>query len=95
MRIKFDVLFFCNHKTNVSSSTMLTTRATFARLSKRAFKNAAKTNAFFSTSSLLQKAGLPSQQRQSTPTLLRTSQSTSIPGMPRSILFLPYSYPSL
>ena len=67
---------------------MLSTRATVARLSKRAFKNAAKTNAFFSTSALLQKAGLPSQQRQTTATRLRISQSTSTPGMARSILFL-------
>ena len=65
---------------------MLTTRATVARLSKRAFKNAAKTNAFFSTSALLQKAGLPSQQRQTTPTRPRI-QPTSTPGMLRYILF--------
>jgi F-type H+-transporting ATPase subunit beta len=68
---------------------MLTTRATVARLSKRAFKNAAKTNAFFSTSALLQKAGLPSQRRQTTSCRPRTSLLTSTPGMPRSILFLP------
>lgn len=66
---------------------MLTTRATVARLSKRAFKNAAKTNAFFSTSALLQKAGLPSQQRQTTRP--RTSQPTSTPGMPRPIPLFP------
>ena len=67
---------------------MLTTRATVARLSKRAFKNAAKTNAFFSTSVLLQKAGLPSLQRQTTPAWSRTSQPTSTPGMARSILLV-------
>ncbi|KAF9469249.1 P-loop containing nucleoside triphosphate hydrolase protein [Collybia nuda] len=43
---------------------MLTSRGAVARLSKRALKSANKTNAFFSTSTLLSRAALPTQTQQ-------------------------------
>ena len=62
------------------SSTMLTTRGAVARLSKRAFKSAKQTNAFFSSAALAQRTALPASSQQSRVSAPRSAPSSSVPG---------------
>lgn len=71
------VFAHCSLPLSPPPSTMLTTRGAVARLSKRAFKSAKQTNAFFSSAAIAQRAVLPQSTQQNRVSVSRSAPSTS------------------
>ena len=62
------------------SSTMLTSRGTVARLSKRAFNSAKKTNAFFSSAAVLPRLAVPASTQQKSANARPSRAAAPAPG---------------